>query len=91
MIRPLLMEQTHLGANSNYDQALSYGLYKSQTPYTASDDQAHTTGILEDVDMCCLLCLCAYVDMCRLLLMWDRVSASRTAVSSQLLLLFNFH
>ena len=79
MIRPLLMEQTHLGANSNYDQALSYGLYISQTPSTASDVQAHTTGILEDVDMCCLL------------LMWDRVSASRTAVSSQLLLLFNFH
>ena len=91
MIRPLLMEQTHLGANSNHDQALSYGLYISQTPSTASDVQAHTTGILEDVDMCCLLCLCAYVDMCCLLLMWDRVSASRTAVSSQLLLLFNFH
>ena len=64
MIRPLLMEQTHLGANSNYDQALSYGLYISQTPSTASDVQAHTTGILEDVDMCCLLCLCAYMPMC---------------------------
>ena len=58
------MEQTHLGANSNYDQALSYGLYISQTPSTASDVQAHTTGILEDVGMCCLLCLCAYMPMC---------------------------